>query len=171
MTLDEIVGGAPYGATTIAGARVSEQPTKLELEGAGMQGELIAKVARRALGIVLARRPPAYSAVRIQQGNDKWVSFSPARPTAGYPGAIPHHTCFSVLRIAAGLMFSSTEPQAHRLPGGALSFHRQDAMGLLYFTGTMELVGGALIVLARISRRSPCILSGFMAFGFMAHFP
>jgi NAD(P)H dehydrogenase (quinone) len=34
MALDEIVGGAPYGATTIAGAQGQRQPTKLELDGA-----------------------------------------------------------------------------------------------------------------------------------------
>src|SRR5439155_5427482 len=34
MTLEEIVGGAPYGATTIAGTKGERQPTKLELDGA-----------------------------------------------------------------------------------------------------------------------------------------
>ena len=47
MTLDEIVGGAPYGATTIAGAQGQRQPTKLELDGARHQGALIAKVAAK----------------------------------------------------------------------------------------------------------------------------
>jgi NAD(P)H dehydrogenase (quinone) len=47
MTLDEIVGGAPYGATTIAGAQGQRQPTKIELEGARHQGELIAKTAAK----------------------------------------------------------------------------------------------------------------------------
>jgi NAD(P)H dehydrogenase (quinone) len=47
MTLDEIVGGAPYGATTIAGAHGQRQPTKLELDGARHQGELIAKIAAK----------------------------------------------------------------------------------------------------------------------------
>ena len=46
-TLDEIVGGAPYGATTIAGAQGQRQPTKIELEGARHQGELIGKVAAK----------------------------------------------------------------------------------------------------------------------------
>jgi len=46
-TLDEIVGGAPYGATTIAGGQGQRQPTKLELDGARYQGELIAKVAAK----------------------------------------------------------------------------------------------------------------------------
>ena len=43
MTLDEIVGGAPYGATTIAGGQGQRLPTKLELDGARHQGELIAR--------------------------------------------------------------------------------------------------------------------------------
>lgn len=47
MTLDEIVGGAPYGATTIAGADGSRQPSAIELAGAAHQGELIAKTAIR----------------------------------------------------------------------------------------------------------------------------
>ena len=47
MTLEEIVGGAPYGATTIAGAQGQRQPTKLELDGARHQGELIAKAAAK----------------------------------------------------------------------------------------------------------------------------
>ena len=47
MTLEEIVGGAPYGATTIAGGRGQRQPTKLELDGARHQGELIGKIAAK----------------------------------------------------------------------------------------------------------------------------
>jgi NAD(P)H dehydrogenase (quinone) len=47
MTLDEIVGGAPYGATTIAGGQGQRQPSKIELDGAKHQGELIAKTAAK----------------------------------------------------------------------------------------------------------------------------
>jgi NAD(P)H dehydrogenase (quinone) len=47
MTLDEVVGGAPYGATTIAGAQGQRQPSKIELDGARRQGELIAKAAAK----------------------------------------------------------------------------------------------------------------------------
>ena len=44
--------------------------------------------------------------------------------------------------------------------------------GLLYFTGTMELVGGVLIVLGLFTRPVAFVLSGFMAAAyFMAHFP
>jgi NAD(P)H dehydrogenase (quinone) len=47
MTLDEIVGGAPYGATTIAGSDGSRQPSEIELAGARHQGELVAKTATK----------------------------------------------------------------------------------------------------------------------------
>jgi NAD(P)H dehydrogenase (quinone) len=47
MTLDEIVGGAPYGATTIAGSQGQRQPSELDLQGARHQGGLIAKTANK----------------------------------------------------------------------------------------------------------------------------
>jgi NAD(P)H dehydrogenase (quinone) len=50
MTLDEIVGGSPYGATTIAGGGGQRQPSEIELAGARHQGELIAKTARKLFG-------------------------------------------------------------------------------------------------------------------------
>ena len=50
MTLEEITGGAPYGATTIAGGDGSRQPTENELNGARHQGELIAKTAQKLFG-------------------------------------------------------------------------------------------------------------------------
>ncbi|HEY1928222.1 MAG TPA: NAD(P)H:quinone oxidoreductase [Caulobacteraceae bacterium] len=50
MTLEEIVGGAPYGATTIAGGDGSRQPSKIELAGARHQGELVARTAARIFG-------------------------------------------------------------------------------------------------------------------------
>jgi NAD(P)H dehydrogenase (quinone) len=50
MTLDEIVGGAPYGSTTIAGGQGQRQPSAIELAGARHQGELIAKTANKLFG-------------------------------------------------------------------------------------------------------------------------
>ncbi|PZN92539.1 MAG: NAD(P)H:quinone oxidoreductase [Alphaproteobacteria bacterium] len=50
MTLDEIVGGAPYGATTIAGGKGERQPSTIELDGARHQGELVAKTAAKLFG-------------------------------------------------------------------------------------------------------------------------
>ncbi len=47
MTLEEIVGGAPYGATTIAGGKGERQVSKLELDGARHQGALIANTAAK----------------------------------------------------------------------------------------------------------------------------
>ena len=49
-TLDEIVGGTPYGATTITGGDGSRQPSEIELAGARHQGELIAKTAAKLFG-------------------------------------------------------------------------------------------------------------------------
>ncbi len=50
MRLDEITGGSPYGATTIAAGDGSRQPTETELAGARHQGELIAKTAGKLFG-------------------------------------------------------------------------------------------------------------------------
>jgi NAD(P)H dehydrogenase (quinone) len=50
MTLAEIVGGAPYGATTIAGGDGSRQPSAIELDGARHQGELVARTAAKLFG-------------------------------------------------------------------------------------------------------------------------
>lgn len=50
MTLSEIVGGAPYGATTIAGGDGARQPSEIELTGARHQGELVAKTAAKLFG-------------------------------------------------------------------------------------------------------------------------
>lgn len=47
MTLDEIVGGSPYGATTIAGSAGQRQPSALDLAGAHHQGKLIAETAKK----------------------------------------------------------------------------------------------------------------------------
>lgn len=45
MGVDEVTGGAPYGATTIAGGDGSRQPSENELNGARYQGRRIAEVA------------------------------------------------------------------------------------------------------------------------------
>ncbi len=50
MRNDEIVGGAPYGATTIANGDGSRQPSATELEGARHQGELVARAAIQMFG-------------------------------------------------------------------------------------------------------------------------
>jgi NAD(P)H dehydrogenase (quinone) len=50
MTLEEIVGGSPYGATTIAGRQGERQPSAIELDGARHQGRLIAETATKLFG-------------------------------------------------------------------------------------------------------------------------
>ncbi len=50
MTLDEVTGGSPYGATTIAGGDGSRQPTANELQGARYQGRKIAETANKLFG-------------------------------------------------------------------------------------------------------------------------
>ena len=47
MRIDEITGGSPYGATTIAGGRGERLPSENELEGARFQGEHVAKLAAK----------------------------------------------------------------------------------------------------------------------------
>jgi NAD(P)H dehydrogenase (quinone) len=47
MKLDEVTGGSPYGATTIAGGDGSRQPTQNELDGARYQGRKIALTAAK----------------------------------------------------------------------------------------------------------------------------
>lgn len=50
MSMDEIVGGAPYGATTVAGGDGSRQPSEIDLAGARHQGELVARTAAKLFG-------------------------------------------------------------------------------------------------------------------------
>jgi NAD(P)H dehydrogenase (quinone) len=50
MTLNEITGGSPYGATTISGGDGLRMPTANELVGARYQGRKIAEVANKLHG-------------------------------------------------------------------------------------------------------------------------
>ncbi|HWU49338.1 MAG TPA: NAD(P)H:quinone oxidoreductase [Asticcacaulis sp.] len=50
MTLDEITGGSPYGASTITGGDGSRMPSENELTGARYQGRKIAKTAIKLHG-------------------------------------------------------------------------------------------------------------------------
>jgi NAD(P)H dehydrogenase (quinone) len=45
--MDEITGGGPYGATTLAGVNGSRQPSQNELDGARFQGRHVAEIASR----------------------------------------------------------------------------------------------------------------------------
>jgi len=50
MTVEEITGGSPYGATTIAGSDGSRTPTTNDLDGARYQGRRIAETAKKLHG-------------------------------------------------------------------------------------------------------------------------
>jgi NAD(P)H dehydrogenase (quinone) len=50
MGVDEVVGGAPYGATTIAGGQGERQPSVRDLDGARHQGKLVAETAAKLFG-------------------------------------------------------------------------------------------------------------------------
>ncbi len=50
MRIDEVTGGSPYGATTIAGGDGSRQPTESELAGARYQGRKVAETAIKLHG-------------------------------------------------------------------------------------------------------------------------
>lgn len=47
VAMDEVMGGTPYGATTIAGGDGSRQPSEKELAIARFQGEHVAKIAAK----------------------------------------------------------------------------------------------------------------------------
>jgi NAD(P)H dehydrogenase (quinone) len=47
VQMDEISGGTPYGATTLAGADGKRQPSEIELEIARYQGRHVAAITRR----------------------------------------------------------------------------------------------------------------------------
>ena len=104
---------------------------------------------------------------------------SPLSPTSAAPTArvtiLPRSLApalLSVLRIVTGLVFM--EHGTGKLLGfpPGLPFIDKMPAGLLYFTGTMELVGGLLITLGLFTRPAAFVLSGFMAVAyFMAHFP
>ena len=88
----------------------------------------------------------------------------PALPIVGSILRAPE--MLSVLRILTGLLF--LEHGTGKLLGfpAGLPFIDQMPAGLLYFTGTMELIGGLLITIGLFTRPVAFILSGFMAVGY-----
>ena len=50
MRLDEITGGSPYGASTIAGGSGERMPSANELEAARFQGKHVAQIAAKLKG-------------------------------------------------------------------------------------------------------------------------
>jgi NAD(P)H dehydrogenase (quinone) len=47
MSIDEVTGGSPYGASTIAGGSGERMPSENELEGARFQGKHVAEIAKK----------------------------------------------------------------------------------------------------------------------------
>lgn len=47
MGVDEVLGGSPYGATTVAGGTGARQPSAIDLAGARYQGRRIAETAAK----------------------------------------------------------------------------------------------------------------------------
>src|SRR5271170_2989953 len=77
----------------------------------------------------------------------------------------------SIFRIMVGLLFME-HGTGKLLNFPVLSGLDKMPHGLFLFTGAMELVGGALIVLGLFTRPVAFVLSGFMAVAyFMVHFP
>jgi len=77
----------------------------------------------------------------------------------------------AIFRIMVGLLF--LEHGTGKIFGfPTLTGLDQMPHGLLLFTGFMELIGGALIVVGFMTRPVAFVLSGFMAAAyFMVHFP
>ncbi|WP_024335955.1 NAD(P)H:quinone oxidoreductase [Desulfotignum balticum] len=50
MRIDEITGGSPYGASTIAGGDGARMPSENELAGARFQGRHVAEIAGKLVG-------------------------------------------------------------------------------------------------------------------------
>ena len=50
LGIDEVKGGSPYGATTIADGDGSRQPSGVELDGARFQGRHVAEITAKLIG-------------------------------------------------------------------------------------------------------------------------
>jgi NAD(P)H dehydrogenase (quinone) len=47
MKIDEVTGGSPYGASTIAGGSGERMPSENEMDGARFQGKHVAEIAKK----------------------------------------------------------------------------------------------------------------------------
>jgi putative oxidoreductase len=81
----------------------------------------------------------------------------------------------AALRVMTGLLFiQHGASKILKFPLNEMLSGMYSGMpsGMLWFTGLMELIGGALIVLGLFTRSIAFVLSGFMAIAyFMAHAP
>jgi len=50
MRIDEVTGGSPYGASTIAGGSGERMPSENELEAARFQGKHVTEIAKKLMG-------------------------------------------------------------------------------------------------------------------------
>jgi NAD(P)H dehydrogenase (quinone) len=50
MRIDEVTGGSPYGASTIAGGSGERRPSENELAAARFQGKHVAEIAKKLMG-------------------------------------------------------------------------------------------------------------------------
>ena len=66
MGVAEVMGNSPYGASTIAGADGSRQPSQVELEGARWQGRFVAQIAGK---LAAANEPSAGIAGRARRAS------------------------------------------------------------------------------------------------------
>jgi len=83
-------------------------------------------------------------------------------------GATPY--ALALLRIMTGLLFF--EHGSSKLLGFPPGGGGGESHAMLVFTGSMELVGGALIVVGLVTWLAAFVLSGYMAVGyFIAHAP
>lgn len=87
MTLDEITGGSPYGATTLAGGDGSRPPSENELTGARCQGSWL----RRGRGPRESCRSPL-SCGGSGTGRQGPSQTLPNRRTGSY-GSLPQRAC------------------------------------------------------------------------------
>ena len=74
--LDEVTGGTPYGATTLAGGDGSRQPSANELDGARFQGRHVAEIAAR-LERGAGERGPAPSDIQTPQNQTGGTAGAP----------------------------------------------------------------------------------------------
>ena len=87
MTLEEITGGTPYGASTISGGQGQRMPSENELEGARFQGRLVAETAIKLHGGLtndLTSEPPEKEAKSWKEPSQVWIGVQ--RGTSGYYG-------------------------------------------------------------------------------------
>ena len=75
MGIDEITGGSPYGASTIAGGKGDRMPSENELGAAWLQGRHVAAIAAKLAKSSSCKSPPGQR-VEIHLLRGQLTSFS-----------------------------------------------------------------------------------------------